>query len=213
MNMIKTCFAILSLLFCLPSGIHSQYFEGTVSYKVQCKSKIPETMSDEELSKITGDRMVYSLKKGNYRFDYSGGQLMGWMLRRQGSDTMYSRYMSSDTVFIRDIQVPDDTILSTEMHKNVTTVLGYPCDVITFITTSGRHSWYFNTAFPVDAGSFKNHRFSQLHRYLSMSHALPLKETMESEYGIFTCTAISIKKGKLNDNIFLPPRDPILKQQ
>ena len=89
--------------------------------------------------------------------------------------------------------------------KNVTEVLGYPCDELVLTCKSGLQKYYFNTKLSVDITLFTNHKFGNWYDYLSKANSLPLKMIIDNSQFSWECVATKVTAMKLDKAFFELP--------
>ena len=106
-----------------------------------------------------------------------------------------------------------DSILHVETVKNAATVLGYRCDKIILTCLGGKQEYWFNQkALPVNPVLYVHHKLANWYAIISITHALPLKYTLDNPQFTLTSTATAIKPMTLNDSFFtLPSGVPTMK--
>lgn len=181
-----------------------QNFEGKVIYAGSYESKNPQVDS-KQLSTIMGTEMEYLVKGEKYKSICNGG-LLQWQLYNNKDYKLYTKNSNSEIVYWNDVRVNNDEILSVEINKKVTKVLGQKCDEIIFICKSGVQKYYYSSKFSIDSKLYANHLFGNYYDYMSIANAIPLKSVVETDQFIFTGVAKKVKRMKLDDKEFeLPP--------
>ncbi len=66
-----------------------------------------------------------------------------------------------------DGAVNPDSVLKTELNKEVVDILGYKCDELILTCKSGVQKYYFNSKLQIDPKLFENHKFGNWYQYLS----------------------------------------------
>ncbi|OYU83279.1 MAG: hypothetical protein CFE24_12055 [Flavobacterium sp. BFFFF2] len=178
----------------------AQTFEGKIFYANTFKSK-NEKMTDQQWLSMMGSTQEYLIKNGNYK-SISNGTVFQWQLYVNSDNKLYNKMSHSETVFWNDTSRQDDEVLTVEMNKGVTKILGYTCDEIILTCKSGIQKYYFNAVLAVDPTVFTNHQYGNWFAYLSKSHALPLKSIIETPQFIMESTATAVKPMTLDKSIF-----------
>jgi hypothetical protein len=199
--MIKTITFFLATLFAISS--FGQTFEGKIVYQTTYKSKIPN-VTDEQLAAMIGSIQEYFIKNGDYK-TVANGSLVQWQLYVNTDNKLYNKLSNSETVFWNDGATNPDEVLKAEINKNVTEVLGYPCDELVLTCKSGLQKYYFNTKLSVDITLFTNHKFGNWYDYLSKSNSLPLKMIIDNAQLSFESVATEVTAMKLDKTFFELP--------
>jgi len=201
----KACLLFL-LSFLLVNVTFAQNFEGKITYQLSYKSKTP-SLTDEQLSALSGSQHEYYFKNGNYKTVVSAGAMMQWQLFIHEDNKLYNKYANTETVFWIDAAFNQDSVLSSKLNKAVVEVNGYKCDELVLTCKSGIQKYYFSSRVSVDPLLFVNHKYGNWYDYLSKASALPLKYTFEMPQFIVEATASQLVTTPVEDNIFLLPAD------
>ena len=105
-----------------------------------------------------------------------------------------------------------DSVLKTELNKEVVDILGYKCDELIFTCKSGVQKYYFNSKLQIDPKLFENHKFGNWYHYLLQSKAVPLKMMIDNAQFSVVSMATNIQPGKIDDQIFGLPADAKLEK-
>ncbi len=195
---------LISLLLALTSlCVSAQYFEGKVTYQNTYKSK-SAAIKDEQLNTMMGTRQDYYIKGGDYKSETNGSFLL-WQLYINKDNKLYSKLANSQAVLWNDGAANPDTVLSSELHKASTKILGYVCDELVLTCKSGVQKYYFNAGLPVDAGLYARHQFGNYYAYLQKAHAVPLKMIVDNAQFVMESTATEVKPMKLSPGLFMLP--------
>ncbi|PBQ34934.1 hypothetical protein CNR22_17145 [Sphingobacteriaceae bacterium] len=187
-------------------------FEGEVIYSNTFKSKNPK-LKEKELSAMMGSIHNYYVKNGDYK-TVTNGAFAQWQLYIQKDNKLYNKMVSSDTLFYNDGLDYDDEVLSTKLNKNVTTILGYPCDELILTCKSGVQKYYFNSKLKIDSRYFVNHKYGNYYNYISKTNAVPLKMIIEDYDFIMESVATKVEQKKLPVTVFqLPVNSKVAKFQ
>jgi len=130
---------------------------------------------------------------------------MKWQLYLQKDNKLYSKLSNSPAIMWNDGAINSDMVISSELHANAVTILGYPCNELVLYCKSGVQKYYFTSKFPVDPKLYIDHQFGNWYAYLSKAHAVPLKIVIDNAQFTLTSTATQIKLQKLDDAIFALP--------
>jgi len=188
----------------------AQTFEGKVSYQNTYKSKIPN-VTDDLLTGMMGTSQEFNFKGGNYR-SVSNGTFLQWQLYLRKDNKLYTKFSNSSSILWNDGAVNPDSVLKTELNKEVVDILGYTCDELILTCKSGVQKYYFNSKLQIDPKLFENHKFGNWYDYLLQSKAVPLKMIIDNAQFSVVSTATNIQSGKIDDQIFGLPADAKLEK-
>jgi hypothetical protein len=197
----KVLFLFVAALFSAPL-CYSQSFEGEIVYKVTMKSKLP---ADARFSNMLGDKHVYTIRQGAYKI-VSNGTIFQWELYKPDSNKLYLKSSNSDVITWKDAGVNTDTILKINRYKKAAVILGRTCDEIELICQKGIEKYYYDPSLAVSAQLFAKHKYQHWYAFVSESHALPLKITIENAQFSSAAIASSIKPIKFEPGHFDLPR-------
>jgi len=182
-----------------------QTFEGKVTYQNTYKSKIPN-VTDDLLTAMMGTSQEFNFKGGNYR-SVSNGTFLQWQLYVQKHNKLYTKFSNSPSILWNDGAVNPDSVLKTELNKEVVDILGYKCDELIFTCKTGIQKYYFNSKLQIDPKLFEHHKFGNWHHYLSQSKAVPLKMIIDNVQFSLVSMATNIQPQKIDDQLFALPVD------
>jgi hypothetical protein len=199
---------IVSMMFFF--SCQNSYFEGTISYNMEY---IDETggMNKENAKKYMGDKQVYFFKRNKYKSVMNG--VLNTTLFYTGKDTLYNKIKGIKELMYINTMAQEEKIISFEIKKNQTTILGYNCDVLDVITTDGTMKYYFNNSIKINSDLFKRHEVGFWRFCLDKTEgALPIKWEVNTSGLKLTTIASEIEQKKLKDSIFQLPKDlPLVK--
>jgi hypothetical protein len=194
-------FVVIALL--LTGTAYSQNFEGKIVYQNTFKSKV-NGLTDEQLSSMMGTLETYLTNGVTYK-NTTNGTLILWQLYVPKDNKVYNKISNSDTLYWDDAGVNDDSVIKTELNKNVTEILGYQCDELVLTCKSGVQKYYFNSKIVADSKAFAKHKYGNWYDYLKNANALPLKSIIESDQFLLTSTATEVTPMKIDSKEFKLP--------
>jgi hypothetical protein len=200
-NMTKTFSFLLATLLAI--GSFGQAFEGKVVYKNSYKSKIPN-VTDEQLTATMGARQEYFIKNGDYK-SVLNGSFVQWQVYVNKDNKLYSKMANSETLLWYDGAANPDEVVTAELNKGVTEILGYKCDELILTCRSSTQKYYFNSKLSVNTELFLNHKFGNWYDFLSKSNSLPLRSILDNGQFTLESTAIEVKAMKLEGALFELP--------
>lgn len=187
-----------------------QTFEGKVTYQNTYKSKIPN-VTDALFTEMMGTSQEYNFKDGNYR-SVSNGTFLQWQLYVHKDNKLYTKFSNSPSILWNDGAVNPDSVLKSELNKEVVDILGYKCDELILTCKSGIQKYYFNSKLKIDPNLFENHKFGNWHQYLSQSKAVPLKIMVDNVQFSLVSVATAVQPQKIEDQLFALPADAKLQK-
>jgi hypothetical protein len=198
----KHIFTFLLTLSAL-SRIYCQSFEGEIIYANTFKSKI-NNLTDQQLSAAVGSRQEYYIKKGDYK-SVTNGSFPQWQLYINADNRLYNKISSSDTVLWNDASENADVVLSSQLNKGTTNILGYTCDELILTCKSGIQKYYFNSKLATDTKLYARHQYGNWYYYLSKANALPLKIIIDNVQFSMESVATEIKPLAIDAKFFQLP--------
>jgi len=178
----------------------AQAFEGEIVYANTFKSK-SMLVSDDQITGMMGSQQKYFMKGAEYKSEMNG-KMVQWQLYISKENKIYNKMSASETVYWNDASVNTDQVLKSELHKEVTTILGYKCDELVLTCKSGVQKYYFNSKLGIDAKLFVNHKFGNWYDYVQKANAVPLKMIVDTDQFSMESVATEIKPAKLDDKFF-----------
>ncbi|WDF56447.1 hypothetical protein [Mucilaginibacter sp. KACC 22063] len=183
--------------------LFAQSFEGKIIYQNTFKSKTPN-VSDGQFSTMLGSVQNYYMKGGDYKSE-SNGKFVLWQLYVNKDNKLYSKVANSQAILWNDGAANPDEVISSELHKGITEILGYKCDELVLTCKSGIQKYYFTSKLSVDSKLYSNHQFGNWYAYLSKANAIPLKMVIDNVQFRMESVATEVKLMKLEDNFFALP--------
>ena len=186
-------------------------FEGIIMYENNFKSKI-DSISNTQFENAFGKKTKYLLdKNGNYINLFKGAYIT-IQLFKKNKNTLYTLLTGKDTIYYNKVNKKGGGISNVKRTKNKERVLDKNCDEVTFKTATSKYKYYYNTDYFVDPKLFTTHYLGNWDEIVKITKTFPLKVVLETDSFVMTSTAISIKKGKLEQHLFnLPPNMPVTK--
>lgn len=200
MTKIFTC--LIAAAFMAISSF-AQTFEGKIVYQITYKSKMPN-VTGEQLTTTLGSVQEYYIKNGDYK-SVLNGTFFFWQLYINKDNKLYNKMANSEALLWYDGATNPDEVLSTEIHKNATEVLGYKCDELILTCKSGIQKYYFSTKLAIDTKLFSNHKFGNWYDYLIKANSVPLKSIVDNDQFTLESIATEVKQMKLDKTFFELP--------
>jgi hypothetical protein len=206
----KTFFKVIALVLLTCATTFAQTFEGKLTYQNSFKSKMPN-ITDELFTEMMGKTWVYSMKGASYH-NACNGTLLQWQMYLPKDNKVYSKFSNTPAIFWNDGAVNADSVIKTELNKNVLTILGNNCDELILTCKSGVQKYYFSSKYKVDPAPFKNHKFGNWYDYISLAKAMPLKIILETVQFSLESVATAVTGEKIDDQLFALPPDAKLEK-
>jgi len=208
----RLLFVFTSVFFTLENNLQKNYFEGIISYSVEALDKSKKMTKDESIQYI-GDKQIYFIKENKYKTVMNG--LLKITQFYTGKDTLYNTMQGSNALVYISVLKQNERVISFDIKKNQSTILGLKCDVLSIKTNDSSMKYYFNKDIKVNKELYKNHKTGLWYFCLNKTDgALPLKWVTDSTDSKLTIEAEKIDLKKLNDSIFKTPKNlPLVKSQ
>ena len=151
-----------------------------------------------------GSSLNWYIQKGCYK-SQTDGSFFKSQLYISAENRIYNKLATSDKLLYDDASYSNNPILSSKLHKNAATILGYQCDELILNTKAGTQRYYFTHQLRIDGKLYQKHKYGNWSDYLGQSNAVPLKMIIEMPQMVMVSVASKIKPMKLNPEIFTLP--------
>lgn len=188
----------------------AQPFEGVITYRVSYSSKVP-TVTSEQLARVLGTSQTYSIKGGRYRNDQDG-LLMNSQVYDPSTNRLYNKTSQSNTWFWRDGGQDTDTLLSSTLRRDSTTVLGIRCHALVMRTRQGTQTVFYaaDGRFAYDVRAYRRHRFGLFSTTARLTGCVPLRIVNDVRELRIELTAESIEPRALTEAHFALPEGAVV---
>ncbi len=193
----------LFLLIVISTSSFAQDFEGKVVYSNVYTSKVPN-IPNQQFNAMMGSTQEYIIKDGNYKSTMNG-TFVQWQLYINKDNKLYNKIATTSSILWNDATISTDEVLKAEVNRNVTEVLGRPCDELILTCKSGVQKYYYSTDLKVNPKLFENHKFGNWNEIMARTNALPLRIVMETQQFGLECNAVEIQPMKLDSKLFELP--------
>jgi hypothetical protein len=213
-NLIKATLMLLWTVNCF-----GQYFEGTITYKLEALNPNPQMIPDstwrEGIKQRFGDtgHMIqkYFYKEGKYISEITAGTEQGYQAFNPKDGILYSWQQGSDTAVTIDAKQHLDALVNITDGEKTEVVLGIPCKTIVLESKAGQMTiWYNSEHFKMDPTLFRGHKYGHWEQILRKTRCLPLKIEQKGFMTHIVQTAISFEETLLDDELFDIPKFKIL---
>ncbi len=198
----------LSVILCLlffHNFSTAQSFEGKIIYRNSYKSKV-SSFNDVQLQSIAGSQNLYYIKGGNYKSVLNGNVVASYTYLSK-DNKLYTEFQEGNILYWTDAGENKDSILSYELKRNATQILGYKCDELILHTRKGTQVYDFATKFSINPSLFKKHKYQNWNYYLQMAASVPLRRVIEEDQMIITSIATAVIPSHIEDGFFALPAD------
>lgn len=155
---------------------------------------------------MLGSTQEYFIKDSDYK-SVTNGSLFQWQLYLNKDNKLYNKMSNSETLLWNDGATNSDTVLKSELNKDVIEILGYKCTELILTCKSGVQKYYFNSKLTVNPKQFVIHKYGNWYEYLSRTSCLPLKSVIENPQFTLESVAIEVKPMKLEKSFFGLPEN------
>ena len=200
----KLIFASLLFLLFLCSDAYAQkYFSGTIEYTTEFDIR-NENIPEEALRNYIGTGSTFQYANGKYYQQFHSGQLE-FEFADSETNTVYRKKFGNDTIFIKDVSLPDETVIKDYSHSDSSLkVLDYECSIFeiqaktpSLNMTNFMKFWYAEKI-KIDGTLFSNFKSAFANVVYGQMNSIPLKfEVGDADFSIIT-TATSLKRERLN---------------
>jgi hypothetical protein len=205
------CAVFMALVLCSWENKNpkNNYFEGTVSYKINMIEKNSDA-DPTSLRNLYGKSSQLFFKEGDFLEKYQGGLITEELYRKQ-DNKMYFKRNYSNTLFWNDCGKPGDRILKFEFNPKKEKILGIDCDELKIYYNDKIISDYYNAAiFSINPDWSGNFILDGENEIDQKEKAVCLKHKIEYPGFTILITATSFTKQKINSNIFKIPPGEVL---
>ncbi|MEL6670579.1 MAG: hypothetical protein AAFR61_00160 [Bacteroidota bacterium] len=151
-------------------------FEGRLIYKT--KFEDPTNASGGGgVRMLMGNKSVYSIKGARYKSQMNG--MFKMMQLYAGGDTLYSQMRGMNGVFWEDARQNPDSLIEWSIEKDVTTIMGLSCHVMTIKAKEGFYQHYYHPSIPADPRLHARHRYGFWAFFIEKTRSLPLKTVLK----------------------------------
>lgn len=210
-------FLLISILLiiaaCVPSRKNNgnAYFEGEIIYKTEY---IPKTSQADtaELVKKLGTGASFCFKEGNHFETFSNASQFSSELYNRKTNKLYLKENLGDTLYWVDCS--DDIggkMLKFELHPKAEKILGIDCDeLVTYYEHKTVFDYFNAETLKINPDWYDKYKLFNKDWAQQKMGALFLKHKIE--YGTFTMTltAAAIKEKKINDSLFIVPKNKVM---
>ncbi len=196
---------ILAAFACLLLSAESprKTFQGEIDYDVSYESN-QKTVDPTQLQIMFGVKEQFFISAAGYK-SMTDGQLIEMQLYNPAANRLYTKVPESDTLIWFDAGINYDSVIQFSIDPNADTILGYPCQALSFSSKSGSSKYFFSNEFPIDPQPFRNHRFSNWAFVCEKTQALPLKMIIRNAQWTMTAVATVIRPMRLDSPFFKVP--------
>jgi hypothetical protein len=204
-------FIIIVLISFNTFSQNKESFEGIIIYENTFISKI-DSISNSHFENAYGKQTKYVLDKNGDYINLYKGSYITIQLYKKKEDIIYTLLTGRDTIFYNKTNEKTDDISNIKETEKQILVLDKNCNEIIYETSTSKYKYYYNNDFYIDPKLYSNHYLGNWNQIVGITKSFPMKVILETDYFIMTSTAISVKKGAVEKQLFsLPPNIPISK--
>ena len=182
-------------------------FIGTITYSITAISKNPRILS-ESLTKRVGHKLVISIKNGNYRMTYDGGDIQK-VYYLKSTNTEYSLRKEIDSLFMLSFDKEDRLLKGSTILDSTAVVCGRKCNILINELEDIRSIYYYDPALYLNPENYKNDKFGYANKYYEKAKSPWLKYEYQGKNLILIYTAIKVEEKELSDSTFELPKLPM----
>jgi hypothetical protein len=183
-------------------------FEGKIIYSLTFEDKTG-AMSKEQAKMFMGEQQIYTIKGNKYKSEMNG--MMKMTQYYLGQDTLYNQIGGMNNLFWIDATSNPDELISYNIDKNVETIAGINCDLLTIKTKDGTTKYYFNTLYQLNPENYANHEYGFWKFCIDKTKSLPIKSVIDTKDVYMEIVAKEIKEMRIDDSEFNIPNLPRMK--
>ena len=180
-------------------------FEGKIIYDLKFQDKTGE-MSPEQVKMLFGEEQIYTMKGHQYKNEMNG--MMKITQIYLGGDTLFNHVGGMTDLFWIDATTNPDQFIDFNIQKEVETIAGIKCDLLTINSKEGVTKFYFNKNYYVNPALFKNHEYGFWKFSIEKTNSIPIKSITDTKDQYIEITTKEIKEMKIDDAEFLLPNLP-----
>jgi hypothetical protein len=201
----KSCLVCVLIIFTNSLLAQQKDFEGTITYTVETKSKVPG-VSDQvwKIMLALGDKLEITIKEGSIRRttayceEYHIPQKQRAYLKFKGIDTLYYVDYASDTGQVLKIERPAD-------QKNIA---GIDCKAIIITTANAVSKYFYAPSLYLNPEYNKDNKIGRFDVFARETSSVWLGSTEESQSYTLTHQCTSIKQTPVDKAVFDLPALP-----
>jgi len=128
-----------------------------------------------------------------------------------GEDTLFNQFEGMNSLLWNDATTNPDKLKDFNIEKEVETILGVKCDLLTINSEHGTMKYYFNKKYKVDPENFSNHEYGFWKLCVEKTNSLPIKSISDMDNVYTEVRAKEIKEMVVDEAEFVLPNLPRMK--
>lgn len=189
-------------------------FEGIITYSHQTIA-LENGYDVEDDYKLDGKESKFHYKKGFYKWLFYPNCYVEMEMFHAFDTVVYLKFQPSDTLYVDQTKIPNETVIDYKILPNADTILGYVCNRLV-INTKGKNSewtrqYSYTAEIPINPIHFKDYVHNSLNLIYSLIKALPLKIELIYKNRNISYTAIQVEPKILPVDLFLLKEGTILR--
>lgn len=196
----------MTLGCCVFVQAQQKFFEGTLTYHVDIKSKVP-FLSDKEAYKLfsVGEKTTATMKNGNERL--SNELADNYYIYKDKK--IYLKLRHIDTLYYLDYSWDTSQVLSLVKIDSSLTIAGYACKKMMIKTSAYTRRYYYSDALHSDTNYYRDVTVGHYNDYVHATNgSISLWTEAERSYGIEKDSCIKVVQESVDDHIFDLPNLP-----
>ncbi len=219
MNKLKKVLFIVMVFY--TNVLFSQYFEGTLTYKIEPQNPNPKVISDSSFYnhiKASFNGRLYLLQKYHYKNNkYKSvveiGESKTFQLYVSSEKRLYSWQSISDSATWVSSEINTDQIKGIKHLEEEEVVFDIKCKKVIILSEYGETTYWYNpTKFKINYELYKTHSYGNWNKYIEVTGVLPLKFELRGKTMHLITTATEVKEEKVFDTVFELPKLRLVKQ-
>lgn len=201
----------LILISCSPTkdttNAKQSSFEGKIIYDLVMEDRT-RTMTKEQAKMFMGNEQTYFIKDNKYKSVTNG--MMKITQIYLGQDTLYNQVTGMNNLLWMNTTSNPNKLIDFNIQKDVATVAGIKCDLLTINLEGGTTKYYFNSKYYINPDNFKNHEYGFWKFCIEKTNSIPLKSITDTKDLYLEITAKKIIPMNINESEFKLPNLPRL---
>ncbi len=226
---VNICLSIISIFLivgCIGSKVYptnstSDFFEGKIIYDINYISK-QENVSNEQIQKFVGSKMIFYTKDGNTRKEYynTEGKLVSFRIFNQKDHMSYMMLADEDTIFYYDpiVEEFDNEI---KKEEKIYMIADYECSKISVISTPkagfdkygiNSSNYYITPKLKVNTEWFSNFNEGAYNTVVLLGKGCSLGIDLSAKWWDQELRATEVIPEKLDDKLFIINKNKPMKE-
>ena len=207
--MLKYFLLLYSLVLSQASFAQKKEFEGSITYRNEVRSKVPE-LTDQLLKKLMagGDSTTVFVKNGNFLWQTS----LKTVYYRKDEEKVFTRYKGIDTLFYTAYE--DDTSSTPDINLTARehNIIGFTCKEIRLSFPDQTTTYRYAEELYTNPEHTRNLKHRHYNLYAGQTKSIWLSNEQDHKMAWMLHQATSIYEQTIPDSFFKLPQLPIVKE-